>query len=90
MRLLVGASIAALGCTAAPSAVEAEDSTDPIPLQPIQGQFCGALAPDGWTIIDEDRARGSNVTLASADQQMKAALAIPGIGGGSALYEAEY
>jgi hypothetical protein len=45
---------------------------EPIPVEPIQGQFCRALAPAGWAIVDQDD-RGSTVTLASADGQAKAA-----------------
>lgn len=53
----------------------------PIALQPLQGRFCRALAPDGWAIVDQDD-RGSTITLASADQQMKAAYGIPGVSSG--------
>lgn len=47
----------------------------PIPVAPIQGQFCRALAPAGWAIADQDD-RGSTVTLASGDGRAKAAYGI--------------
>ena len=53
----------------------------PIPLQPVQGQFCHALVPDGWGITDQDD-RGSTVTLASGDGQAKAAYGVMGVGSG--------
>jgi hypothetical protein len=51
---------------------------EPIPVAPIQGQFCHALAPAGWAIVDQDD-RGSTVTLASGNGQAKAAYGIMGV-----------
>jgi hypothetical protein len=55
-----------------------------IPVQALQGQFCRALAPAGWTIIDQDM-QGSTVSLASQDGRMKAAYGVMPVNGGAAL-----
>ena len=62
------------GRTATPAA-------GPVPLQPINGRYCHALAPSGWSIADQDD-RGATFTLASPDGQMKASYGVLGINSG--------
>jgi hypothetical protein len=55
----------------------------PIPVQPVQGALCGALAPEDWMIVDQD-AQGTTATFSSGDQRMKAAYGVMAINGGAA------
>jgi hypothetical protein len=80
MRCAISAIALLLLWTAASAAAMAQ-SGEPIPVVPIQGQFCHALAPQGWTIVDQD-SQGATVTLASADQSMKAAYGVSAVGSG--------
>jgi hypothetical protein len=61
--------------------VAKSQSAEPIPVAPVQGRFCHALAPAGWAVIDQDD-RGATVTLASADGQMRAAYGVAAINSG--------
>lgn len=90
MRYVVCALASLLLCVAALPAGRAQ-AGEPVPLAPVQGQFCHALAPDGWTIVDQDD-RGSTVTLASADGQMKAAYGVAAVNSGQVqgYYGAQY
>src|SRR5262249_7324314 len=47
-------------------------SRAPVPVQALRGAYCGAFAPAGWGIIDQD-PQGRTVTFSTADQRMKAA-----------------
>jgi hypothetical protein len=56
---------------------------EPIPVQLMRSPFCRALAPAGWSIVDQD-AQGSTLTLASADRRTKAAYGVMPVSGGAA------
>lgn len=54
---------------------------EPTPLQPVNGKYCHAQAPQGWSIVDQDD-RGSTVTLSGPDGQTHAAYGVLPVNGG--------
>jgi hypothetical protein len=53
-------------------------SADPVAIQPLRNNFCRALAPAGWHVIDQDD-RGATYSVASPDRGMVATYGIVGI-----------
>src|SRR5947208_11970664 len=53
-------------------------SEDSGAVKPLDNAFCRALAPQGWSVIDEDD-RGATYTVASPDRSMVATYGIAGI-----------
>jgi len=71
--------------------VQAEKPKTPVALQKMQNQFCRALAPAGWSIVDQDD-RGATFSLASPNRNIIAAYGIVAINSGqvAGLYGAQY
>jgi len=61
--------------TAAPSGPVSED---PVAIAPLGNNFCHALAPAGWRVVDQDE-RGATYSVASPDRGMVAAYDVTGI-----------
>ncbi|HXJ01148.1 MAG TPA: PDZ domain-containing protein [Micropepsaceae bacterium] len=52
-------------------------------LTPVRNQYCQALVPAGWTIVDQDD-RGATFSVASPDRSMIASYGIVAVNGGQA------
>ncbi|HEX3486888.1 MAG TPA: PDZ domain-containing protein [Micropepsaceae bacterium] len=50
-------------------------------LMPLRNQFCQALAPAGWTIVDQDD-RGATFSVGSPDRSMVASYGVVAVNGG--------
>ena len=57
--------------------------SEPVAVEPLHNAFCRALAPDGWSVIDQDD-HGATYSVASRDRGMIAAYGIVGISGAQA------
>jgi len=68
-----------------------EKSAAPVALQRMQNQFCRALAPTGWNIVDQDD-HGATFSLASPSHNIVAAYGVASINGGqvAGLYGPQY
>src|SRR5882672_9485520 len=61
--------------------VQAKNPDTPVPLQRMQNRFCRALAPAGWSVVDQDD-RGATFSLASPSRNMVAAYGMVAINRG--------
>jgi len=61
--------------------VQAKNPNELVPLQPVRNQFCRALTPAGWTVIDQDD-RGTTFSVASPDRSAIATYGIVGVNRG--------
>jgi hypothetical protein len=64
--------------SAGPAAPSGPASDDPVVITPLRNNFCRALAPAGWSVIDQDN-RGATYSVASPDKGMIAAYGVSGI-----------
>jgi len=76
------AAVAFLATLAAPvfaavGTVQQEKAKAPMPLQHMQNQSCRALAPAGWSIVDQDE-QGASFSLASPSRNTIAVYTIAG------------
>jgi len=56
-------------------------AANPTPVQPVRNQYCHALAPSGWNIVDQDD-RGATFSVASPDRGLTATYGIVAINSG--------
>jgi hypothetical protein len=72
MNTHIGLTIAAVGLTLAAG------SAPPVPLQPLAGYNCTALAPAGWSIVG-GRGQGDALDIARSDGRAYAAYLVLGV-----------
>jgi hypothetical protein len=71
-------AMTATGISAAQPAAPHGLPADPVAVQPVRNNFCRALTPAGWQVIDQDD-RGATYSVASPNRGMIASYGIVGI-----------